>query len=85
VQKFDDGSEANGAAIPAARVACGEEQESGAQALPSPAEQIRSDFRDSGEGRVALPGKLLFDQDEVVADEIKNLFGREQRDGLSPA
>jgi hypothetical protein len=34
---------------------------------------------------VALPRELLFDQDEVVANEIKNLFGREQRDGLSPA
>jgi len=48
VQKFDDGGEANGAAILAARVACGEKQESGAQALPSPAEQVRGDFRDSG-------------------------------------
>jgi hypothetical protein len=32
-----------------------------------------------------LPRELFFDQDEIVADEIKNLFCREQRDGLSPA
>jgi hypothetical protein len=32
-----------------------------------------------------LPREFLFDQDEIVADEIKNFFGREQRDGLSPA
>jgi hypothetical protein len=85
VQKFDDGGEANGAVILAARVVCGEEQKSGAQALPSPAKQIRCDFRDSGEGGVALPRELFLDEDEVVADEIKNLFSREQRDGLSPA
>ena len=85
VQKFDDGREANGAGIPAARVARGEEQKSGAQSLPSTAKQIRCDFRDSGKGCVALPREFLFDQDEIVADEIKNFFGREQRDGLSPA
>jgi hypothetical protein len=85
MQKFNDGGEANGAAILAARAACGKEQEGGAQAFPSPAQQIRSDFRDSGEGCVALPREFFLDQKEVVADEIKNFFGREQRDGLSPA
>ena len=28
--------------------------------------------------------ELFLDQNEVVADEIKNLFSREQRDGKSP-
>jgi len=32
-----------------------------------------------------LPRKLLFDQNEVVADQIKYLFDRQQRDGMSPA
>jgi hypothetical protein len=85
VQELNDGGEANGAAIFAARVVCRKEQERGAHALPSPAQQIRGDFRDSGEGCVALPRELFLDQDEIVADEIKNLFSREQRDGLSPA
>jgi hypothetical protein len=85
VQQFDDGREANGAAVFAARVTRGKEQKRGAQALPSAAEQIRSDFRDSGKGCVALPRELFLDQNEIVADEIKNLFCREQRDGLSPA
>jgi hypothetical protein len=31
-----------------------------------------------------LPCELFLDQNEVVADEIKNLFSREQRDGKSP-
>jgi hypothetical protein len=85
VQKLDDGGEADGAAVFAARVTRGKEQERGAHALPSPTQQIGGDFRDSGEGGVALPRELFFDQDEIVADEIKNLFCREQRDGLSPA
>jgi predicted FMN-binding regulatory protein PaiB len=85
VQQFDDGRKANGAAVFAARVTRGEKQERWTQALPSPAQQIRSDFRDSGEGGVALPREFFLDQKKVVADEIKNLFSREQRDGLSPA
>jgi len=32
-----------------------------------------------------LPRELFLDQNQVVADEIKNLFSREQRDGVSPA
>jgi len=31
-----------------------------------------------------LPREFFLDKDEVVADEIKNLFSREQRDGKSP-
>jgi hypothetical protein len=85
VQKLNNGGEADGAAIFAARVACGKKQERRTHALPSPAQQIRGDFRDRREGGIALPRELLFDQNEIVADEIKNLFSREQRDGLSPA
>ena len=84
MQKLDDGGEANGAAVFAARVTSGKEQERGAQTLPSAAEQIGRDFRDSGEGCVALTREFFLDQDEVVADEIKNLLCREQRDGKSP-
>jgi hypothetical protein len=32
-----------------------------------------------------LSRELFFDQDEIVANEIKNLFSREQRDSVSPA
>src|SRR6202171_5181444 len=84
MQKFHDGGEADGAAILAARIACGKEQERGTHALPSPAQQIRSDFRDGRKGGIALSRELFLDQNEVVADEIKNLFSREQRDGKSP-
>jgi hypothetical protein len=84
VQKFDDGGEADGAAIFAARVACGKEQERGTHALPSSAQQIRGNFRDGRKGGITLSPELFLDQDEIVADEIKNLFSREQRDSKSP-
>ena len=84
VEKFDDRGEANGAAIRAAGIACGKEQQRGAQALPSAAQQIRGDFRNRRKGGFALPREFLFDQNEVVADEIKNLFDRQQSDGVLP-
>jgi len=84
VQKFDNGGEADGAAIFTARVACGKEQERGTHALSTTAEQIRSNFRHGRKGGIALPRELFLDQDEVVADEIKNLFSREQRDSKPP-
>jgi hypothetical protein len=31
-----------------------------------------------------LPRKFLFDQSEVVTDQIKNLFHRQQSDSVSP-
>jgi hypothetical protein len=75
MQKLDDGGEADSAAIFAARVPGGKEQERGTHALPSSAQQILDDFRDGWEGSMALPRKLFLNQEEVVADQIKNLFG----------
>jgi hypothetical protein len=85
VEKFDHRCEANRAAVFAACVAGGEKQKRWPQPLPSSSEQVRGDFRDRRKSSVALPRKLLFDQNEVVADQIKYLFDRQQRDGMSPA
>jgi hypothetical protein len=85
VEEFDDRSKANRAAVFAACVARSKKQERRTQALPTAAKQISSDFRDGRKRRVALPRELLFDKNEVVADQIKNFFGRQQRDGVSPA
>jgi hypothetical protein len=84
VQKFDDRGQADGAAVFAARIICGKEQKRGTHALPSAAQQIRSNFRDSGEGCLTLAREFFLDQNEIVADEIENLFSRKQRDGFSP-
>jgi hypothetical protein len=85
VEKFDDSSESNRAAVFAACVARGKQQKSWPQPLPTPTEQVRGDFRDSGKRRVALPRELFLDQNEVVTDQIKYLFDRQQCDGVSPA
>src|SRR6266851_2473824 len=84
MQKLDDGCKANRAEILAARIACGKNQEGRAHALPAPAQQILGNFRDGRKGGIALARELFFDQKEVVADQIKNLFRGQKSDGLSP-
>jgi hypothetical protein len=85
VEKLDDRCEADSAAIFAACVAGGKKQKRWPQPFPSAAQQISGNFRYGRERRVTLPHEFLFDQNEVVADEIKYLFDRQQRDGVSPA
>lgn len=84
MQEFNDSSQADGAAIGAACMARGEKQERGAQALSPAAEQVGRDFRNRRKSSFALPRELFLDQNEIVADQIKNLFDRQQRDGVSP-
>jgi len=84
MQKLDHSSEADRAAILAACVTRGKKQESGTHALPSAAEQVLGDFGNRRKGGIALAREFFFNQQKVVADEIKNLFSREQRDGKSP-
>lgn len=85
MKKFDDGGKPNRAAVSAACVTRRKEQKRGTQPLPSTTQQIGDNFGDGGKGRVTLPRKFLFDQNEVVADQIKYLLDRQQRDGASPA
>jgi len=84
VQEFYDGSQTDGAAIGAACVARREKQERGPQPLSAAAEQVGGDFRNWWKGSFALPREFFLDQCEIVADQIKNLFDRQQRDGVSP-
>jgi hypothetical protein len=84
MQEFHDSSQTDRTAIGAACVARREEQERGAQAFSATAEQVGSDFRNRRKSSVALPREFFLDQNEIVADQIKNLFDRQQRDGISP-
>jgi hypothetical protein len=85
VEKLDDGRQANGAgAALSCCVSVAQEQEGGPEAFPSAAKKIRGDLGNWLEGNGALAGEFLFDENEVVANEIKNLLSREQRDGLPP-
>src|SRR2546427_2701835 len=45
---------------------------------------LGGDFRDGRKGGVTLARELVLDHDEVVANKIKYLFRREQRDGFPP-
>jgi len=84
VQEFYDGSQTDGAAIGAPCVARREKQECRTQALPAAAEQVRGDFRNRRKSSFTLPREFFLDQSEIVTDKIKNLFDRQQRDGVSP-
>ena len=84
MQKFYDGSQTDGAAIGAAGVARREKQERRAQPLSAAAEQIGGDFRNRRKSSFALSREFFLDKCEIVADQIKNLFDRQQRDGVSP-
>jgi len=52
----------------------GEQEQRGAEALPSPAEEIAGDFGDGLIGGGALAREFLLDLHEVIAYEFKNLF-----------
>ncbi len=84
VQEFYDGGQADRAAIGASCVARREKQKRRPQPLPTTAEQVRGDFRNRRKSSFALPREFFLDQREIVADQIKNLFDRQQRDGVSP-
>src|SRR6185369_6465259 len=84
VEEFDDGGKSNGAAAGVACVTCGKEEQSGTQALAAATEKIAGDFGNRRKGGGALSRQFLFDQHEVVPDEIKDLPNCQQRDGLPP-
>ena len=84
MEKFDNGGEANGAGTIFSCVGIGEKQQSGAQALAASTEEIAGDFADRLIGGGALAREFLFDEDQVVANQIKNFFNRQKRDGAFP-
>ena len=77
VEEFDDGGELDGAAgvaFASGCVAVGKKEQRGAEALPSPAEEIAGDFGDRLVGGGALAREFLLDLHEVFAHQLKNLF-----------
>jgi hypothetical protein len=84
VKQFDYSREPYrpGRAIARTRVIRRKQKERGAQALPSPAQEIAADFRDRFERNGSLPREFLLDQSKVVADKIENLPNRKKWDGL---
>jgi len=68
VQKFNDGSKTDGAAISASGMARREKQERRPQPLSATAEQVRRDFRNRRKSSFALPREFFLDKSEIVAD-----------------
>ena len=83
MKKFYDRGEVHRALAIHAGVAVGQKQKGGAQALAAAAQQVAGDFADRLKSRRALPRKLLLDQDQVVTDQVENLFDGQKRDGRS--
>jgi len=84
VQEFDYGGELDRARPAVSGVTCGEKEERGAEAFAATTQEIGGDFGDGLEGGGALSRQLVFYEDEIISDEIENLPGCEQRDGLPP-
>lgn len=84
VQEFDYGGEANGTGTIFSGVGVSEQEQRGTQALAASAEKIAGDFADRLIGSGALAREFLFDENEVVANQIENFFNRQKRDGTSP-
>ena len=84
MQEFYNGSQTDRAAIRAACMARGKKQQRWPQPFSASAEQVRGDLRNRRKGSFALTREFLLDKSEIVADQIKNLFDRQQGDGVSP-
>jgi hypothetical protein len=84
VQEFDYGGELDCTRAAVTRVACGQKQERGAKAFATTTQEIGGDFGNRLEGGGALSRQFVFHEDEIISDEIENLPGCEQRDGLPP-
>jgi hypothetical protein len=67
------------------RITSGQEKERRPQAFTAATQKIAGDLGNRLEGGTTLSRQLLFDEDEVISNEIENLPGGEQRDGLPPA
>src|SRR5579863_7481692 len=84
VKEFNDGCELDRGRTAMASVARGEQQQRGAKALPSSAEEVARNFGNRQESSRGLSRQFFFYKDEIVSDEIENLPGCEQRDGFPP-
>jgi hypothetical protein len=84
VEKLDDGRESDGTVTGTAGVSRGEKKQCRAQAFSAAAEEVAGNFRHRLKSGRALSGQFLFDEDEIISDEIENFPGCEQRDGRPP-
>src|SRR5579862_481087 len=84
VKEFDNCRELDRGRTAMTGVTRGEQQQRGAKALPSSAEEVARNFGNRQESSRGLSRQFFFHKDEIVSDEIENLPGCEQRDGFPP-
>src|SRR6266403_1739543 len=72
-------------AIPAIpRVARGQEQQRGPQALAASCQKVTGDLRHRLDRRAVLESELLLDFDQVLTNQVKDFLGRQKCDGAPP-
>ena len=78
VNELDDGPQPDGALPPIPRVTRGQEQQRGPQALAASRQQVTGDLRHRLDRRAVLESEFLLDFDQVLANQVKDLLGRQK-------
>src|SRR5580700_8630708 len=84
VKEFDNRRQFDRTRAAVTGIARGEQQQRRAQPFTASTQKIAGDFGNRLEGGGALSRQFVFHEHEVISDEIENLPGCEQRDGLPP-
>lgn len=85
MQEFNDGGKTNRArAALSCRVPVAQQQQRGTQPLAATPQEIAGHLGHRRESHFALAREFLFHQNQVVADQVKNLLSRKQRDDFPP-
>ena len=75
VNELDHGSQSHGAASTVTRVTRRQEQQRGPQAFAPSRQQVTGNLRHRLNRRTALKRELLFDLDQVLANQVKDFLG----------
>jgi hypothetical protein len=78
MDQLDNGAQAHRCGALVTRISRGKEEQRGAQAFASSAEEVTGDFGHRLAGQAGLLREFSFDARDVVAHQIKNLFNRQQ-------
>lgn len=84
MNQLDDGTQTNRRRAGVAAKAGGEQEQGGAQALPSPLKKILADFRNRLDGVAGLRGNFFFDARQILANELEDFLCSNDGDFRSP-
>ncbi len=78
MNQLHDGPEAHSAIPAIPRVARGQEQQRGPQALAASRQKVTGDLRHRLDRRAVLESELLLDFDQVLTNQVKDFLGRQK-------